>query len=53
MRVGLFITCYNDLLFPEVGQSTVGLLRRVGVEVDFPEGQTCCGQLHFNTGYRA
>ena len=53
MRVGLFITCYNDLLFPEVGQATVALLRRLGVEVDFPEGQTCCGQLHFNTGYRA
>ena len=53
MRVALFITCYNDLLFPEVGQATVRLLRRLGVEVDFPEGQTCCGQLHFNTGYRA
>lgn len=52
MRVGLFITCYNDLLYPDVGQATVRLLRRLGVEVDFPEEQTCCGQLHFNTGYR-
>ena len=52
MRVALFITCYNDLLFPEVGRATVRLLRRLGVEVEFPAGQTCCGQMHFNTGYR-
>jgi L-lactate dehydrogenase complex protein LldE len=53
MRVGLFITCFNDTLFPEVGRAVVRLLRRLGQEVEFPEDQTCCGQLHFNTGYRA
>jgi L-lactate dehydrogenase complex protein LldE len=53
MRVALFITCFNDLLFPEVGRATVALLRRLGHEVAFPEDQTCCGQMHFNTGYRA
>lgn len=52
MRVALFITCFNDLLFPEVGRATVGLLRRLGQQVAFPTGQTCCGQMHFNTGYR-
>ncbi len=52
MRVALFVACYNDLLFPEVGQATVSLLRRLGQEVDFPAAQTCCGQIHFNTGYR-
>ena len=52
MRVALFITCFNDLLFPEVGRAVVTLLTRLGHEVDFPEGQTCCGQIHFNSGYR-
>ena len=52
MRVALFVTCYNDLLFPEVGKATVKLLRRLGQEVEFPASQTCCGQIHFNTGYR-
>lgn len=52
MRIALFITCFNDLLFPEVGRAVVTLLRRLGHEVVFPEDQTCCGQLHFNTGYR-
>ena len=52
MRVALFITCYNDLLFPEVGQAMVRLLRRLGHEVDFPAEQTCCGQMHFNSGYQ-
>jgi L-lactate dehydrogenase complex protein LldE len=51
-RVALFITCFNDLLFPRVGQATVTVLERLGVEVDFPADQTCCGQMHFNTGYR-
>lgn len=53
MRVGLFITCFNDTMFPDVGRATVRLLRRLGVEVEFPADQTCCGQMHFNTGYRA
>jgi L-lactate dehydrogenase complex protein LldE len=52
MRVALFITCFNDTLFPETGVATVRLLERLGVEVDFPEEQTCCGQMHFNTGYQ-
>jgi L-lactate dehydrogenase complex protein LldE len=52
MRVALFITCFNDTLFPQVGQATVTLLERLGHEVDFPEAQTCCGQIHFNTGYQ-
>jgi L-lactate dehydrogenase complex protein LldE len=52
MRVALFVTCFNDTLFPRVGQATVEVLERLGVEVDFPAGQTCCGQMHFNSGYR-
>lgn len=51
MRVALFITCFNDLLFPEVGQAVVRLLRHLDQEVEFPPSQTCCGQIHFNTGY--
>jgi L-lactate dehydrogenase complex protein LldE len=50
-RASLFITCFNDTLFPETGQAVVHLLERLGVEVDFPLEQTCCGQMHFNTGY--
>jgi L-lactate dehydrogenase complex protein LldE len=52
MKVSLLITCLGDALFPEVGVATVKLLRRLGVEVDFPAAQTCCGQPHFNSGYR-
>ncbi len=52
MRVALFITCFNDTLFPETGRATVEVLERLGVEVDFPVEQTCCGQMHFNTGYQ-
>jgi L-lactate dehydrogenase complex protein LldE len=52
MRVALFITCVNDAMFPEVGKATVAVLERLGVAVDFPAGQTCCGQMHFNSGYR-
>lgn len=53
MRVALFITCINDALYPRTGQAVVALLERLGVEVDFPKGQTCCGQPQFNTGYRS
>ncbi len=49
---GLFVTCFNDSLFPEAGRATVQLLERLGQNVQFPEEQTCCGQMHFNTGYR-
>jgi L-lactate dehydrogenase complex protein LldE len=52
MRVALFITCLADALFPEVGRATVTLLERLGHEVVFPSGQTCCGQMHTNTGYQ-
>ena len=52
MRVSLFVTCFNDTLFPQVGRSVVHLLERLGHGVDFPLEQTCCGQMHGNTGYR-
>ncbi|MFD8331400.1 (Fe-S)-binding protein [Streptomyces solisilvae] len=52
MRVALFITCVNDTLYPRTGQAVVTLLERLGVEVGFPDGQSCCGQPQFNTGYR-
>ena len=52
MQVALFITCFNDTLFPNVGIATTRLLERLGLNVDFPEAQTCCGQMHFNTGYQ-
>jgi L-lactate dehydrogenase complex protein LldE len=51
MRVALFITCFNDTLFPQTGRATVAVLERVGVQVDFPLEQTCCGQMHANSGY--
>lgn len=52
MRASIFITCYNDTLFPETGRAVVTLLERLGVELDFNPGQTCCGQMHANTGFR-
>ena len=52
MRVGLFATCLVDLVAPEVGVATARVLQRAGHEVVFPEGQTCCGQPAFNSGYR-
>jgi len=51
VKVSLMVTCLGDALFPDVGMATVRLLRRLGVEVDFPAAQTCCGQPHFNSGY--
>ena len=51
MRVALFVTCFNDTLFPATGRAVVSLLERLGCEVDVPLEQTCCGQMHFNTGY--
>jgi L-lactate dehydrogenase complex protein LldE len=53
MRASLFITCYNDTLYPETGRAVVRLLERLGVEVEFRAAQTCCGQMHANTGFRA
>jgi len=52
-RASLFVPCYVDTLFPETGVAMVRLLERLGVDVDFPSGQTCCGQMHVNTGYQA
>jgi L-lactate dehydrogenase complex protein LldE len=53
MHVSLFVTCLTDTLFPEAGRAAVRLLERLGHTVDFPEEQTCCGQMHFNSGYAA
>src|SRR5918911_2263462 len=52
MRIALFATCLADALFPRSAQATVVLLERLGHDVVFPDGQTCCGQMHVNTGYR-
>jgi len=52
VRASLFITCYNDTLYPETGKAVVTLLERLGVELDFNPRQTCCGQMHANTGFR-
>jgi L-lactate dehydrogenase complex protein LldE len=51
VRIALFITCIGDTMFPEAGRATVEVLERLGHEVVFPEGQTCCGQMHLNSGY--
>jgi L-lactate dehydrogenase complex protein LldE len=52
VRIALFVTCLADGLFPSVGRATVTLLERLGHEVVFPARQTCCGQMHTNTGYQ-
>lgn len=51
MKASIMITCLGDMFFPEVGVAMVTLLRRLGVSVDFPQGQTCCGMPLFNSGY--
>lgn len=51
MKIYLFITCFNDTLFPETGKAMVRLFERLGHTVEFPFEQTCCGQMHYNTGY--
>lgn len=51
MRVALMVTCLGDVFYPHVGWAVVRLLEKLGVEVDFPEAQTCCGQPHFNSGH--
>lgn len=45
------VTCLDDAMFPETGQAVVRLLRRLGVDVEFPAAQTCCAQPMVNTGY--
>ncbi|MDH2393800.1 (Fe-S)-binding protein [Streptomyces sp. HNM0663] len=52
MRIGLFATCLSDTLFPDAVKATAVLLTRLGHELVFPPGQTCCGQMHVNTGYQ-
>jgi L-lactate dehydrogenase complex protein LldE len=52
VRLALFITCLADAMFPEVGKATVQVLERLGQRVEFPTEQTCCGQMHVNTGYQ-
>ena len=51
MRVALFSTCLVDALFPDAGKATVRILERLGQPVEFPLEQTCCGQMHANSGY--
>jgi L-lactate dehydrogenase complex protein LldE len=53
MLISLFIGCYNDTLFPETGKAVVAVLERLGHAVEFWDEQTCCGQMHYNTGYAA
>lgn len=52
-RVSLFVTCIVDMVYPQTGLSVVDILEHLGIEVDFPEAQTCCGQPGYNSGYRA
>jgi L-lactate dehydrogenase complex protein LldE len=52
VRIALFVTCLADAMAPQVGKATVTLLERLGHEVVFPSAQTCCGQMHTNTGYQ-
>jgi len=52
VRIALFATCLVDSLFPEAGKATVAVLERLGHQVEFPATQTCCGQMHINTGYQ-
>jgi len=53
MRAALFVTCLVDQLFPHAGEAAVAVLRRLDVSVEFPEAQTCCGQVAFNDGFWA
>lgn len=52
MRVALFVTCFNDAMFPDTGKATAAILRRLGVDVEFPMDQSCCGQPHYNSGHQ-
>ena len=51
MKIGLFIPCYVDAVYPEVGVATYKLLKHLGLDVTYPEGQTCCGQPMANAGF--
>jgi L-lactate dehydrogenase complex protein LldE len=52
MRVAIFITCLTDTMYPRTGQAMVTLLERLGCDPEVPAAQGCCGQMHFNSGYR-
>jgi L-lactate dehydrogenase complex protein LldE len=52
VRIALFVTCIGDTISPEVPRAMVEVLERLGHEVAFPPSQTCCGQMHVNSGYR-
>ncbi len=52
MKIGLFATCVADTMFPEAATATATILRRLGHQVVVPREQTCCGQMHMNSGYR-
>ena len=49
--VSLFVSCFNDMFYPKTAQAADLVLRSLGVRVQFPQDQTCCGQIHVNTGY--
>ncbi len=51
MKVGLFIPCYVDVVYPNVGMACYKLLRHLGIDVEYPQGQTCCGQPMANAGF--
>jgi L-lactate dehydrogenase complex protein LldE len=51
LNVALFVACFNDTLYPSTGRAVVRLLERLGQTVEFPLDQTCCGQMHSNSGY--
>ena len=52
MKVALFATCIGDMMFPDAVSATARVLTRLGCDVVFPPQQTCCGQMHVNTGYQ-
>jgi L-lactate dehydrogenase complex protein LldE len=52
LQISLFITCYNDTFFPQTGKAVVAVLEKLGHKVEFRPAQTCCGQMHYNTGYQ-
>jgi L-lactate dehydrogenase complex protein LldE len=53
LLISLFITCYNDALYPKTGQAVVAVLERLGHTVEFRAAQTCCGQMHYNNGFQS
>lgn len=52
MKVSLFVTCLGEMFYSNVSKDVVEILERLGCDVDFPEGQVCCGQPAYNSGYK-